>query len=86
MTLWQYLLVLLAGLAFVFVACMAPERFFRLVGRGAANVAMGFALLLLINACAGWTALQLPVNGLTLAVSGLLGAPGVATLAVIAAI
>ena len=47
---------------------------------------MGLALLLLINACAGWTALQLPVNGLTLAVSGLLGAPGVATLAVIAAI
>ncbi|MDO4732511.1 MAG: pro-sigmaK processing inhibitor BofA family protein [Bacillota bacterium] len=86
MNLWQYLLLLLAGLAVVFVACLVPERFFRLAGRASANVAMGMALLLLINACAGWTALQLPVNGLTLAVSALLGAPGMASLAVIAAI
>lgn len=86
MSLWQYLLILLAGLALVFVACLVPERFFRLTGRAAANVAMGLALLLLINACAGWTALQLPLNGLTLAVSALLGAPGMASLAVIAAL
>ena len=86
MSLWQYLLALGAGLALVFVVSLAPEKCFRLAGRFAANAAMGLALLLVVNACAGWTALQLPVNGLTLAVSGLLGAPGMAALAVLAAI
>lgn len=86
MTVWQYLLVLAAGLALVFAACLAPEKFFRVLGRVAVNAGAGLALLLIINACSGFTSLSLPLNGLTLAISGLLGAPGMAAMAVIAAV
>jgi|GEM_PF-4845607 len=86
MTVWHYLLILGVGLALVFAACLAPERFFRILGKIAVNALAGVALLLLINAFSGWTNLTLPLNGLTLAVSGLLGAPGMAAMAVIAAV
>ncbi len=86
MTVWHYLLILGAGLALVFAACLAPEKFFRILGKVAFNALAGLALLLLINAFAGLTSFSLPLNGLTLAVSGLLGAPGMAAMAVIAAV
>ncbi len=86
MTFVQYLLILLAGLAVVFLACLSPERFFRVIGVVAGNVAMGFALLFAVNALSGITQLTLPINGLTLAVSGVLGAPGIAAVTALAAI
>lgn len=86
MDIWQYLLVLALGLLLVFLACLAPERFFRGLVRLGLNAAAGLALLIVINALAGATGLLLPLNGLTLAVCSLLGAPGLLAVAAIAAV
>lgn len=86
MAIWQYLLLLAAGLVLVLIACLLPEKFFRGVVRLSLNALAGLALLLLINVLAGLTGLALPLNALTTATSCLLGAPGIAALAVIAAI
>ena len=81
--LWRYLLPLGGGLALVLLACMLPDHFLRGLVRLAVNAALGVCLLLLLD---HFTGLSLPLNALTLAVGGLLGAPGVAAVAVIAAI
>ena len=86
MTAWLYVLLLAAGLALVFIACLAPERFFRWIGIMAVNTATGLALLFLVNLCSGLTGVALPFNGAALAVSSLLGAPGVACLTALAAV
>jgi len=83
MAIWQYLLIIGGGLLLVFAACLLPGRFFRIFGTLAVNAGLGLALLLVLNLIFG-ESLQLPLNTLTLAVSGLLGLPGVATLAVVA--
>jgi inhibitor of the pro-sigma K processing machinery len=85
MAIWQYLLIIGGGLLLVFAACLLPGRFFRIFGTLALNAGLGLALLLALNLLFGET-LQLPLNALTLAVSGFLGLPGVATLAVVAAL
>ena len=85
MAIWQYLLILAGGLLLVFAACLLPGRFFRIFGTSAINAAAGLALMFALNLIFG-ESFTLPLNVLTLAVSGLLGVPGMATLAVIAAI
>lgn len=85
MAIWQYLLILAGGLLLVFAACLLPGRFFRIFGTIAINAAAGLALMFALNLIFG-ESFTLPLNVLTLAVSGLLGVPGMATLAVIAAI
>ena len=85
MEIWQYLLILAGGLLLVFAACLLPGRFFRVFGVLAANAACGLALLLALNLLFS-SSFTLPLNALTLGVSGLLGAPGIAALAAIAAI
>ncbi len=81
--LWRYILPVVAGLFLVLLACLLPERFLRGAFHLVLNAATGLALLLLLN---NFTALALPLNALTLAVGSLLGAPGVAAVAAIAAI
>lgn len=83
MTVWHYLLLVAGGLLLIFFACLLPGRFLRLAAALGFNAALGLALLLLLNAFSGLT---LPLNALTLSVSGLLGLPGMAAVAVIAAI
>ena len=85
MAIWQYLLILAGGLLLVFAACLLPGRFFRIFGTIAINAAAGLALMFALNLIFG-ESFTLPLNVLTLAVSGLLGVPGMATLAVIVAI
>lgn len=85
MTIWQYLLIIGAGLLLVFAACLLPGRFFRIFGTLALNAVLGLALLFALNLIFG-ESLLLPLNTLTLSVSGLLGLPGVVTLAVMAAL
>ncbi len=85
MAIWQYLLILAGGLILVFAACMLPGRFFRVFRVIGINAVAGLALLLVLNLLFGNT-FALPLNTLTLAVSGLLGVPGMATLAVISII
>ena len=84
MAVWQYLLIIGGGLMLVGAACLLPGRFFRVFGTVALNACMGLALLVAVNVISG--SALLPVNGLTVAVSGVLGAPGMAALAVLAAI
>lgn len=82
MAVWQYMLIIGGGLLLVGAACLLPGRFFRVFGALAANMGMGLALLFVLNIIGGDP--LLPLNGLTLAVSGLLGAPGVGALAALA--
>ena len=81
---WQYLLIVGGGLLLVAAACLLPGRFFKLFGTLALNLGMGLALLLVLNLLSAEQ--LLPLNVLTIAVSDILGMPGVATLAVLAAI
>lgn len=85
MAIWQYLLILAGGLILVFAACMLPGRFFRIFRTIGINAVLGLALLFVLNSFFGGT-FALPINGLTLAVSGVLGLPGMATLAVMSII
>lgn len=77
----RYILPAAAGLLIVLFACLLPERFLRVLLRLGGNAVLALALLLLINA---FTALDLPLNALTLTVGSLLGIPGMAALGVIA--
>ena len=77
----RYILPTAAGLLIVMFACLLPERFLRILLRLGGNAVLACALLLLINA---FTALDLPLNALTLTVGSLLGVPGMAALGVIA--
>ena len=86
MSIWQYLLLLAGGLLLIFAASLAPERVFRIATRLAVNAGCGLALLLLVNAFSAATGLILPLNGLTLAVSSLLGAPGMVAVTALAAL
>ena len=86
MSIWQYLLLLAGGLLLIFAASLAPEHFFRIATRLAVNAGCGLALLLLVNAFSAATGLILPLNGLTLAVSSLLGAPGMVAVTALAAL
>lgn len=81
--LWRYVLPVAGGLALVLLACLLPDRFVRGLLRLALNAAAALVLLLLLNS---FTGLKLPLNALTVAVGSLLGAPGVAAMAVIAAV
>jgi len=84
MAIWQYLLILGGGLLLVFAACLLPGRFFRFFSALALNAGLGVTLLVVLNLVLGNAIL--PLNVFTLAVSGVLGLPGMATLAVVAAI
>lgn len=58
----------------------APMKwFFKL----AVNALGGFASLWLINAAAGFTGLIIPINTVTVMISGVLGVPGIALLALL---
>ena len=82
MATWQYLLIVGGGLALVGAACLLPGRAFRIFGAAAANLAMGLAVMVAVNMLTG--SALLPLNGLTVAVSGILGAPGMGALAALA--
>jgi pro-sigmaK processing inhibitor BofA len=84
MAIWQYILIIAGGLVLVFAALMLPGRFFRIFAKLGLNAVLGLALIFTLNIFFGNTVI-LPLNALTLAVSGLLGVPGVATLAVMSA-
>ena len=86
MTILQYLLILAAGLLTVLLMTLAPQPFLRVLGRLSGNVAAGLALLLLVNAVSRSTGLVLPLNWCTLAVSAVMGAPGMVAVTALAAI
>lgn len=70
----------------VLLVSLAPLRMGRIVAIMGINALAGMAVLTLINLLSGFTQLFVPLNGITVAVSGVLGAPGVVALAVLAAL
>lgn len=50
----------------------------------AIHCACGFVCLWLLNSVSGFTGIFFPINAITVLVSGVLGLPGIATLAVLA--
>ena len=49
----------------------------------AVHALCGFVCLWLLNSVSGFTGLELPINALTVLVSGTLGAPGIAIIALL---
>lgn len=86
MELWQNLALAAGGLMLLLLAAVLPMGFLRFLGHMALNCVLGVLVLTVINLFSGFTGLLLPLNGMTLAVSGFLGIPGIAALAVMAAI
>jgi len=77
---WQNMLLVVVGL-FVLVSILAlPRAIFKLVGRVLINCAGAAVVLLLINLTTSYSGVMLPLNGITVGVGGLLGAPGVVAL------
>ena len=77
---WQNMLLVALGL-FVLVSVLAlPRAVFKLAGRLLLNCAGAAVVLFLINLTAGYSGVMLPLNGLTVSVGGLLGAPGMLAL------
>jgi len=86
MELWQNVALAAGGLLLLLLAAILPMGFLRFLGHLALNCVLGVLVLTVINLFAGWSGVLLPLNGMTLAVSGILGIPGVAALAIMAAI
>lgn len=84
MELWQNLLWVGGGLLAVLLVSLAPGRMGRILAMMGINALAGLAVLTVINLASGFTQLFLPLNGVTVAVSSVLGAPGVVALAVLA--
>lgn len=79
------LLILMAFMLLVGIS-MLPGLFLRLLGRVGLNCFWGALFLLGINSLTLWSGVALPLNGLTLAVAGVLGGPGMVALAVLNAL
>ena len=77
----QSVALIALGLGLVFLATTRKPSFWRVFERVILNCVVGLVLITFINTVSFWTGLTLPVNGMTLAASGVLGAPGVIALA-----
>ncbi len=84
MALWQILLLLASGLIIVLGFSLSPLKMGKLGIYLLINTALGLALLSLLNIGLGQGQLLLPLNSFTLAVSAMLGLPGISALAVLA--
>jgi pro-sigmaK processing inhibitor BofA len=82
----NYLLFTCLGLALVMVVSLAPQRLMQLLAYALGNAACALAGLVAVNLLGGGAGLYLPVNALTLSCGATMGLPGVAALAVLAAI
>lgn len=69
------------GLVLILLAATQAPSLWRVLERVILNCMAGMVLLTFINTVSFWTGLALPVNSMTLAASGVLGAPGVLALA-----
>lgn len=58
----------------------------KLIWKLLANSATGFACLWLLNAVAAFTGVLFPMNAATVLISGFLGLPGIALLAILAVV
>jgi inhibitor of the pro-sigma K processing machinery len=82
--LFRVALLILCGIGFLFAISFLPSGFWKVAGKVVLNCVVGFLVIFAINFFGADAGLALPFNWLTLAVSGILGIPGVAALAVMA--
>lgn len=77
--------VLIVGIAIVgiFILLRLPKKIVRFFGNGTIRLTIGVLLLFFINVFGGTFGLHIPINVFTVAVSGLLGVPGIASLTAI---
>ncbi len=61
-------------------ALLAPLKW---AAKLAVHAACGFVCLWLLNSVSGFTGLELPINALTVLISGTLGVPGIALIALL---
>lgn len=74
------------GLGIIILIIASPKRLGKIAKWFFTNAILGMAILLVINYFSSSLGILLPINALTLAVSGVLGIPGVAALALLAAV
>lgn len=67
----------------LFLIMGAPTKSFRFIGQGFIKLIIGAMLLFFLNVFGNQHGLHIPINFVTVAVSGLLGIPGLASLVVI---
>ncbi len=77
------LLSILTGLIFILLIVGAPMKPIRFIGNMAIKFIVGALMLFFINAFGTLIDFHIPINGVTAAVSGILGVPGVVLLIVV---
>lgn len=77
------LVSILVGLVLILLVVGAPVKPLRLVGNLAVKFIVGALMLFFVNAFGTMVGLQIPINGVTTAVAGILGVPGVVLLIVV---
>ena len=74
---------IIAGLIVLLLFVGAPIKPIRLIGQGAVKLIIGAVFLFFLNVLGNQVGIHVPINLATSAVAGILGIPGVATLAAI---
>ncbi|MCM3763213.1 pro-sigmaK processing inhibitor BofA family protein [Alkalihalobacillus oceani] len=77
------LLSLLGGLILILLVVGAPMKPLRFVGNVFVKFIIGALMLFFVNAFGSFFDFHIPINGVTAAVSGILGLPGVVLLIVV---
>ncbi|WP_088106155.1 pro-sigmaK processing inhibitor BofA family protein [Halalkalibacter urbisdiaboli] len=77
------IVMLLGGLILMLLIVGAPIKPIRFIGNIGVKLIVGCLLLFFVNAFGSFIDFHIPINGVTAAVSGLLGIPGVALLIVV---
>ncbi|MFJ5625662.1 pro-sigmaK processing inhibitor BofA family protein [Peribacillus loiseleuriae] len=73
----------IAGLIVLLLFVGAPIKPIRLIGQGVVKLIIGAVFLFFLNVLGNQVGIHVPINLATSAVAGILGIPGVATLAAI---
>lgn len=73
----------IAGLIVLLLLVGAPIKPIRLIGQGVVKLIIGAVFLFFLNVLGNQVGIHVPINLATSAVAGILGIPGVATLAAI---
>lgn len=74
------LISILAGLILILLIVGAPMKPVRFLGNVAVKFIVGALMLFFVNAFGTFIDFHIPINGVTAAVSGILGVPGVVLL------
>ncbi|MFC0470349.1 pro-sigmaK processing inhibitor BofA family protein [Halalkalibacter kiskunsagensis] len=77
------LISILVGLVVVLLVVGAPLKPVRFLGNVAVKLVIGALMLFFVNAFGSFIDFHIPINGVTAAVSGILGVPGVVLLIVV---